>query len=368
MKKTVIFIDLYPNEGHYEFNNGIVELFVKYYDVTILSPHIDYLNFNNKNKVKELYDKKILAILKTNKSILKFVKLFFHFFSINRIVNNKEYDFVYVLTFNNIHLFLFLLTIKQNVLKKTYFNVHNNFSNIARKTIRLERFLFLSYKNKLNFVCNAPFIFEALVKHDIGLRKLYLLRSPKIVYNLQNKNKSSLKFKFDSILISSSNDPDLINRLIGYEKSTNYLSSNKLKLLARSNTIGKISSIETISENWIPKSKILDLLQSTWSVGLFFYNDYYMRNSSSLIEALSNGKIVFANRTDITNYYARVYPKIVIIVESELDFFEQLKYYKENFNQLDVEENFELFNTNNSNEIIAHDLKMLFERHSNYLT
>lgn len=363
MKKTVIFIDLLPNQGHFEFNNGIIELFTKYYNVTILSPSENYLKIKNKNNVNELHDKKIVKILKTKNLILKFVKLFFHFASINQSISNKDYDFIYILTFNNSHLFLFLLTIKLKLINKTYFNVHNNFNNIARKTNHLERLLFSSYKDKINFVCNSSLIIKTLKNHEISINKLHMLRSPMIIHEILTKNKSYLNYKYDSILISSSNDPYLIEKFIDYDKKTKYLSNNKLMVLARSNIIDNNSSIETIPENWIPRTKLLELLESTWSVGLFFYKDYQLRTSSSLIEALSNGKIVFANKTDITDYYAKMYPNIVIIVSSELHFFEKLKCYKEKLSYLSFEKDFELFNLNNSNETIESDLKMIFENH-----
>lgn len=357
LKKNVIIIDLYPQQGHFHFNNEIISAFTKFTNVSLYSPSMEYLTYENKKNVSRIIENKIELIYE-KKTRLKYLELFFSYYLVAKHIKKNDYSFIYVLTFHNTHLLLFLINLSKKILNKTFFNLHNNLSNILNSESSREKLIFSLYQNKINAVCNSSMILDTALDHGFNFNSLRLVRLPLIFHNLQKAN----EYVYDSVFISLSNNKSLLNELIAKENKKHVLSKNLLRVFLNLNCNIKSDSIRSKETKWLNEDSKNSLLASTWSVGVFFdRSSYTLRCSASIIEALSNNKIVFATKTDISEYLSKLYPDIVILVDSIDDFINKLILNKNKVLSTKAISQFIKFRETNSHENLTNDCKLLLE-------
>lgn len=363
MQKEVIFIDLYPQKGHFHFNNEIISAFTKFANVTVRSPERNYLTDENKKKVFHISENKTKLIYE-KKTRFKYLELFYNYYSIARHIKKNNYSLIYVLTFQNIHLMLFLINLNKKILGKTFFNLHNNLSNILASSNSREKFFFSFYQKRIKAICNNSLILDTALDYGFKFNSLNLVRHPLIVHNLQIAS----EYIYDSVFISLGNNNQLLNELILQEAKNQVLSESDLKIFIRISGGISSKSIDLYESEWLDESKKNSILASTWSVGVFFEENYKLRVSGSIIEALSNNKIVFATITDISEYFSNLYPDIVILIDSIEDFIEKLSLHKFKIKSTSVINQFIEFQKSNSHDNLTTDCKLLFNHINPYQT
>lgn len=361
MQKNVIFIDLYPQKGHFYFNNEIISAFTKFANVTVRSPEVEYLTDENKKKVTHILENKTKLIYE-KKNRLKYLELFYNYYLIAKQLRKNDYSMIYILTFHNTHLILFLLSLNKKTLNKMFFNIHNNLSSILISKSPREKIFFSLYQNKINAVCNSLFIYDTATYYNFKFKSFHLLSHPSIYLNLSNNK----HYKYDCVFISLSNNKKLLKDLIIKESESRFLIRNNMKIFMRHSYNSNLDSIDIDESDWINMNYKNSLLASTWSVGVFFDSEIYkLRVSASIIEALSNNKLVFATKTDVSEYYSNKYPSIVILVDSIDDYFDNLVLLKNNLNSNEIAKQFITFREHNSCETLTNDCKLLFNQIKN---
>jgi hypothetical protein len=344
--KVLIMDFLYP-EGHRGFNESIIKYFSEFSKVSVLS---------QKKYYREFEDELSIDIAEQNDFEVKNGRFLSRLCSMNIMkksacfCENKEWDYLWVLSFDTITFALGIFFFRN--LNNIFLMHHNNVDELTN-CIKLK--FFRSYMNKVNHIVLEEFIRDYLV-NEIGVDddRVYVLPHP------LNKNKNIGKEKYLCVGLSNSNDEKLIEEIIIKERETNYFLKLKKKVILKSKVDEYDNGYLKVIKGYIEKEKYDDYVSNCHYIFMPFSNSYCYRMSGTLMDSLSNNKIVLGSDIPLVRYYAAKFPSICKIVRNIDELYAVL-------NSLDlnskVREEFLSFLKIHSKENIVKSLKLILEEH-----
>jgi len=292
---------LFP-KGHKELNKHLISCLAKISDVRVVA-YEDYFD-QHFNDIPNVSVKKIKTLVTKKNVILSRVYALKNMLNINRILNWKDYDFIWINGFETI-----TFTIGKKLIrnKKVYLVHHNNTDELANK---VKRFFFDRYKNKVFHIVFEEFIKEYLIK-EIGVEedRVFVIPHP---LNYQD----TIGIRVDDKLcvgLSNSNDELTISDIIKRERESSIFKRDNIKLVLKSSGKHEGSQTLRIVRGHIAKEEYDDYIKRCAFVLVPFSLSCKNRTSGLIIDALSNEKIVIGSNIPIVRAYATAYQHICYI-------------------------------------------------------
>lgn len=269
-----------------------------------------------------------------------------------KIDRTEKFDYIIAATFNTAIFSLGRLLFKN--LNRFYIVHHYNTDTLEKKKLN---FLFSTYVNRVKHIVFEDFISDYLIKkYDLNDKDVLVVPHP-----LYKNNKTTSINKYICVGLSNSNDEDLINLLIDIEVKEGIIQKRRLPIVLRSKTRTFDNGYLKVIEGYIEKNEYDEYINNTSSVFLAFPKDFKYRMSGTLIDALSNGKIVIGTDIPLMRSYSKKYPKICYVIKNVNDIFEILKIIND-INKEELEREFNKFENDHSKEKIISILENEFSK------
>lgn len=286
----ILFIDFLYLHSHKEANLEYFRLASINYKVTVIAPDGFYpirdknIHFISSERLNKIYN------FKKNR-----INHFKQMLAVINLANKYRKDLTIILAFDTVLLTMGNFFLKSN--KNTFLQHHNNIDGL--KSI-IKKNLFSTYSQKFSHLVFEQFMKEGLLNTSkINPQSITLLHYPLIL----SKGIPKIAPLYDFIALSNSNDEDIIREIIKKETSNNFFKLNRIKGIIRSkkteydNGFLKVGNLSYISDN-----EYSDLLSNTKIILMLFHNNFEYRLSATLMEALSNKKIVISSRIKHTMF------------------------------------------------------------------
>jgi hypothetical protein len=326
--------------GHKRLDEKLIKYLATFAEVTVISPRDWYKDLPSKINIITYNPKTYLSKKIDSK----------HFYSIKimnfaaRIKKKEKFDYIFAASFDTYAFAIgrFFFNNQNNL----YIMHHNNTDSLYRNKVDI---FFKSYVKDVNHVVFEKFISDYLAK-KYRIKKDNILTLPHPLYkNNCNNNKK----KIDCVGISNSNDENWINEIINLEKKNEILKRHGLSVVLRSESKTYDNGNLKVINGYLKKTKYNYYINNTNKIFLPFPKTFKYRMSGSLMDALSNNKIVLGSDIPLIKRYSQQYPKICYTVKNPKDFFEQIKNIKVSKDNKMVKHDFKEFNNAHSQQKIT---------------
>lgn len=340
--KPIILVEFTPAIGHRVLFNNTYRLLKKGFDVTCFCPkgydeqdvNFKYNSLSvgypikTKRYLEYLWDE-IVSTRRNIKQVIQYAK------------KNNISDIV-CLTYGDFGLFFSQLLIPNGI--NLYIMHHANIDSICRS--RIKRFMFSTYKSRFRHIVLCKFIGDHL-KNYIGVNASKILVWPHPLNLVPTPQKEAI---YDCVGLSNSNDEMIINQIIELEKQTEVLKKNNLHVVLKSSHNRFDNGYLQVFNGFIDKPIFDNYINKARCLLMPFPDSFQLRISGTLMDALSNNKILLGTNIPITKYSKKTYPNIVQVLDVNT-FASTILGFKIKNSKLEME--FALFKYNHSDEYLA---------------
>lgn len=246
------------------------------------------------------------------------------------------------LTYGDFGFFFSLLLIPSRI--NLYIMHHANVDSMSRSHIK--KLMFNIYKKRFIHIVNSGFMGDYL-KNSIGVDSSKVLVWP---HPLNPITISQKELIYDCVGLSNSNDERIIDQIIELERQTGVIKRNNLHVILKSTYNKFDNGYLQVFNGFIDKTIFDDYVSKARCLFMPFPDSYQMRMSGTLMDALSNNKILLGTNIPIIEYSKRMYPNIVHVFDIDTFVSTILKLKIKN---PEAEKEFELFKNNHSDEYLA---------------
>lgn len=342
----ILYLDFLCPKGHINLDINQINILSSIGDVIVVSKKGRYreLPFNVKNIENENIEIK-KGKIKNRLSSLKIMLI--SAFESRKI----EYDYILVSSYETIMFCLGRQFFKKN--DKIILIHHFNTDELSNKT---KAWFFKKYMNKVIHIVFSDFIKDYLIhKFDIDDNRIFVIPH----HMNEIKDAGTLEKEFGCVGLSSSNDEEIIAEIVQNEKRKEVFKKNKFKLVLKSKNFKFDNGFLKVVNGFLEKNIFDYYINNAQSIYMPFPSTYKYRMSGTLIDALSNNKVVYGSNIPMMQYYSNKYPKICKIVNSSDDFIESmLKNIHRKHNNY---EEYEKFKRDHSKGAIEEAFKKMFK-------
>lgn len=335
--------------GHKRLDVNLIEYLSTFADVTVISPVGWYSNLPSSVKVinytlQSKPKKNPKQVYHYSIEIMKFA---------SKIDKKEKFDYIFAATFHTYVQALGRFLFKNQ--NRIYLMHHYNTDTLER---RKPNFFFSLYVNKVNHIVFEKFIGDYLMER-YGLSKERLLILPHPLYKNKIENISP---KYACVGISNSNDEDFIKEIIMIEKEQRIFENNNIHVILRSKTQTFDNGYLNVFTGYLEQDDYDYYINNTSSIFMPFPKSFKYRMSGTLMDALSNEKILLGTDVPLLKLYQEKYPHICYVVKNPYEFINEVI----KINDLDInniKQEFILFENDHSSKKIINTLKNTFIEH-----
>jgi hypothetical protein len=305
---NILYLDFLNPKSHLRLDINQIETLSKIGQVIVLSPIGRYKNLPLNVR---LIENKFLSISK-GRFITRLTSL--RSMIVSSYLSRKiDYDCVIVSSFETVIFSIgrFLYSVKKRIILIHHFN-------IDELTNKIKAMLFRTYMNRFEHIVFEDFIKKKLVD-DFGINSDRIHLLPHHMSMVKTSDK--IIYKYDCVGLSNSNDEKIIFKIVEEEKDKSIFKDSGCKVILKSKNIEYDNGFLKVVKGFIQNDQFEDYLRSSRSIYMPFPEDFKYRMSGTLIDALSNQKVVYGSNIMIMEYFASKYPQICKIINSEHDFF-----------------------------------------------
>lgn len=341
----VLFLDfLYPR-GHIRMNTEIINCLATISKVSVLCPKEWYSSVNAEVEMLEIKKGTLGKGKLLNR--LKILKVMKHSAALAR---KRKFDYVFISSYETVVFAIGRLLFRKN---EKLFLLHNN--NIDELHNPIKRFFFKRYMKKVEHVVLEEFIGDYLVEaFDLDRDMVHTLPYP--LY--ENKLKESEHNIYSCVGLSNSNDSNIIDEIIDIEKQQELFKKENCKVVLKSKSMEFDNGYLTVVKGYLETDRYYEYINRAKCLLLPFPASFRYRMSGSLMDALSNNKIVFGIDIPLIRFYAEKYPSVCKTVYNVADIFD----YVCNMNPESTSEDLGRFKNDHSSTVIAETLHDMFRR------
>lgn len=339
--KRIILVEFTPAVGHRTLFNNTYRLLKTGFEVVCFCP-----KGYDKQDVNFKYNELPNSYLKKTEKYLRYLwdEIVSTRENVRRVIQyakeNNISDIV-CLTYGDFGLFLSQLLIPSQI--NLYIMHHANVDSICRS--RIKNLMFNTYKNKYTHIVLCGFIGNYL-KNCLGVDTSVLVWP----HPLNSVTVSQEETIYDCVGLSNSNDEKIIDQIIELEKHTGILKKNNLHVLLKASHNRFDNGYLQVFNGFIDKVLFDNYISKARCLFMPFPDSYQLRMSGTLMDALSNNKILLGSNIPVTKYSKEMYPNIVRIFDIDT-FINTILEFKTKNAEFDKE--FALFKYNHSDEYLA---------------
>ena len=334
---------------HLFFNYKIINILASEHDVVLASPKGFYDPLQLSSNIQ-------IVDIKFDYNQTRGIRRRLEYFSLpNQYTNlckNLQPDAVIFLTFNTNYFILFRTVVK--ACPKCYLYHHNNVDKIRNS--KYSRFLFNTYKNNVYHLVLEDFIRTTVVQSlHVDSDRVIVVPHPLQIMNVDQH----LDKEYKCCCISNSTNGDFIQDLIQGERNTHILSTLKFRVIVKSKDYIFDDGYLTVKDfGHIPDELFQKYFMSSEIILAPFPNNFGNRVSGTLIEALSNNKIVIGTPFDLMLDYQKKYPNVCYMVKDGKEF---LRVIKDINHYEDAQQDFEKFSVEHSDTKVRSSINLALE-------
>ena len=297
----LLLAELWPEKGHFRLLIELTDMLSSVHNVSTIIP-----NGSTENNLNHCIIAPYGYYSKMNKNrIVDFVHSLFYMHKVAKYIKSideiKNFDYIILITYNEVGYFLFKKIFKEKVILMN----HNNIDFISKSTIK--KALFMSFAKKTKHIVQTKFIFDYLNKKISVNRENIAIWLHPLNYNENVLTKPI----YDCVGISNSNDDAIIKEILELEKETGFLKKDNLKILLRSRKYSYDDGYLKIINGFLPDNEYNFYINSSSTIFLPFPKTFKYRMSGTLVDAFSNRKPVISSDTILYKNVKKVYPSII---------------------------------------------------------
>lgn len=339
----ILYIEMLDNNyGNKRLDIEIIGSLSQFADVTVCGPANWYPKFKSPVTYEEVAIEPCPAALKRRLGLYWIP--FQNIKAAARLNRLNEYDYI---IFASYHPYVSaFLPLYFRHLDRIYAMNHNNidYLDVSSKG----RILFNFFGRKINHIVFEEFISEYLSKtFKVDPRKIFVVPHP--MNQMFDKN----PIKYDCVAISNSNDEKWVKDLINYEKETQILSKNNLKVILRSKEYEFNNGALIVIKGYLEDEQYYDYICSAKYIFMAFPESFKYRMSGTIVDALSNSIPVIGSDIPLIRSYENEYKGIVFCAKKPKDLVDILL----NSNNTFYENQFAQFKEKHSYKSITDSLK-----------
>lgn len=166
---------------------------------------------------------------------------------------------------------------------------------------RIKRSIFRRYMNKVKHIVHTPFIKQFLV--DFGVEESRIFVCPFV--RTSDYYEQYVQEEKIFIAPSGSNDESFCKKLVEYEKRTRFFINNDIKFVIKSFDTEYDDGFLKLYNKYLSFDEYENLYKLAAAVVMPFPKSFQMRESGTVIDALSSGKGVIGSNIPIVEYYKK---------------------------------------------------------------
>ena len=251
-----------------------------------------------------------------------------------KVAKKERINNIICVTYDEYALFLYSCFISSRY--KIFIMHHNNIDKYESHFF--SRILFRLNKKRFHHIVQCGFMADYL-EDKYNLKNVIVWPHPMNPVKIGKLDKS-----IDCLGISNSNDEGLIKFLIDVEDKYHYLMNGNLKVVIRSKTQSYNNGYLIVINGMLEKETFDDYVQRAKSILIPFPEDYKIRMSGTLIDALTNNIIVYATSFPLIEESRKEYPDIIKIFDKN-NFYQMLAKLEYNNNTIDQFNKFRSFHS-----------------------
>lgn len=346
----ILYVNLlYRVVGHKMLDQNLVNLMGISNDVTVISEKNWYARLSTNIRVSnyEIYPKnnRISRYQNTIK-IISYVKNY---------IKTEKFDIIFLASFDLYTLSIF----GRKLLKHNTVLLHHDTVDIL-KYARYKIF----YKFIPKYVNHATF--ESYIKtYLMNMLKVsedncFIINHPISPINNAKLTSNSV---FDFVGISNSNDECLIDDIINYEEKTMFFLNNNIKILLKSKNRSFDNGYLKVINNFVSEEEYSQYISGSKAIVMPFSKTFQYRTSGTLMDGLSNRKVIIGSNIMITQEYNLKYPVIVKIF-TNIEEFSRICVHisKQNFDTFEFDDFIDKHSDFEISQKINKDFNRIIER------
>lgn len=341
----ILYLDfLYP-KSHIRQNTTYISLMSEIADVYVLTPKGRYNSLPAKVNVIENNFLKVRQGRFMNRlSTLKV--MFLSAITVQRL----KPDYIFVTSYDTMMFALGVLLFPE---KHKIFLLHH--FNIDELNNKVKFWFFKKYMREVNHIVFEDFIKEYLVeKCELEEKSIHVLP-----HQLNRNSTEGYAKKYTCVGLSSSNDENIISEIIDIEKKEELLKRSGRKVILKSKYIEFDNGFLKVVKGYLDNDQYTKYINNSFCIYMPFPTTFRYRMSGTLVDALSNNKILIGNNIPIIQWYASKYSEVCKIVNSAEDFFKCILSLEMTVKDQQVKD-FKRFQVDHSEEKIKAILKDIF--------
>lgn len=342
--KKVLYLDfLYPN-GHIRQNTTYINYLSEIAKVYVLSPKGRY---DKLPPEVELIEKDSLSI-KDGKILNRLSSL--NIMILSAILARKlKPEYIFVSTYDTLAFAVGRFFFRKQ--DKLFLLQHFNIDELENSVKRL---FFMMYMRKVEYIVFEEFIKKYLVEtFRLNEKRIHVLPH-QLNENLTKIN----KIIYSCVGLSNSNDEKLVSEIIDIEKREELLRKAGSKVVLKSKCMEFDNGFLRVIKGYLSNGQYNDYINNSQCIYMPFPSSFRYRMSGTLVDALSNNKMIFGSNIPLIHYFASQYPDVCKIINSAEEFFHHTLNTKSTLTDEQIK-NFEQFKIIHSAANIKEVLKML---------
>lgn len=343
----ILYLDfLYP-KGHIRQNIEYIKCLSQFSEVGVLCIKGWYRNLPLKTEVLE----KNIFRLKENKVSIRINSLMVMAQS-SIIIRDKNPDIIFVSSYETISFALGRFFFRKR--NKLFLLQHYNLDELDNA---IKRWFFKTYMKKVDHIVFEDFIRDYLIdRFNLDKNRVHVLPHQ---LNENFIKKTSAK-KYSCVGLSNSNDENMISEIVNMEMKYGIFKKNKRKVVLKSKITEFDNGYLLVFKGYLDEDKYNEYNSQCESIYMPFPATFRYRMSGTLVDALSNNKIVFGSDIPLMRYYSKKYPLSCKIVRGAKDVFNSILDLKND----DLSSEFETFKKEHSSIAILDQLYKMMGGHT----
>lgn len=342
----ILYLDfLYP-EGHIRQNTEYINCLAKFSEVCVLCEKGRYDNAVLQAEIIQsdcfnIKEGRLLSRISTLKVMLYSAM----------IARKKKPDYIFVSSYETITFAIGRLFFSKR--DKLFLLQHFNIDELENG---IKRCFFNNYMRTVDHIVFEKFISDYLIEvFNLDEKRIHVLP-----YQLnENSSEKNKKKTYSCVGLSNSNDEKIISAIVDIENRQEILKGTRSKVILKSKSIEFDNGFLKVINGYLDNEQYDEYINNSQCIYMPFPSSFRYRMSGTLVDALSNNKIVLGSNIPLIVYYAAQYPKVCKIVSGAEDLFENIL----KINMLAKKEqisDFERFKTAHSENKIMEALDSIF--------
>ncbi len=302
---NILFCDFIFQKGNAHVDGEIIKCMMNNHNVTILA---------NKDRYPEYY---LEANYVENKHYIRekgTIRIYFgilrNMILAARYANKNKPDVIFISVYET----------RSFALGRKFFKDRDKIivlenANIDQLSNNSFRTFYDFYKNKIHHVVYEGYMKDYLT-NTIGIQEELISVIPHPCYKSQICTNPITKY--DCIAISGSNDEQIIEEFILFEKNNGILKSNGIKVLIKSKKFQYDDGFLIVKNEYFTNEEYERLYEGCKVVYAPFPSSYKYRMSGCFVDSFSHRKPVVSSPILLAEYYKKKYPEIMY-TESKID-------------------------------------------------